>query len=63
MALFPGDDWYRPVPKRPGAAKSAGRQGSHGRAAPGRPIRPSDYSVIQNTGKYGTAFGKAVWIH
>ena len=62
MALFPNEEWYRPIPERPGSAKPAtvkalmDQQFKNGRFASRRE------QFIQNCAKYGTAFAKAIWV-
>lgn len=62
MALFPGDDWFRPIPLRPKSAKSMtvkallDEQFRHGR------FSSRFGQFVSNCAKYGTAFAKAPWV-
>lgn len=61
MALFPSDDWFRPVPMRPGSASPKAVKMLMDEQLQDGQFDSRITQFLQNTAKYGSAFAKGIW--
>ncbi len=62
MALFPNDEWYRPIPERPGSARPERVKALMDEQFKDGRFKSAVEQFIQNAAKYGTAFAKTPWM-
>jgi hypothetical protein len=62
MALFPNDDWYRPIPIRPKSANPEAIKALMDQQFRDGRMKSRSKQFLSNCAKYGSAFAKIPWV-